>query len=317
MLSVYIENVLGQRESPPINQPVEANQPPTIGYPLTVRDDGTLSLPLVQPINVRGRTLPEIEQLLRQAYIVNRRLLKYGRDRILVSLHLPRQARVLVVREESEDDFLSGVSIGGGDIGRSRRGRSEVVSLPAYQNDVLHALVESGGLPGLDADNVVYVIRAQRGGRPLACQTPAAPPLYRPRPAPQLHPSPPPGYGPASNGAPIGYGAPRMPMQQPTQPQPMQGGRIPTSVPGDSPVARPYSANMPPSMIRGQSPDGSMPLRSGPNLIQRTSAWLMATPRQVAEQVTGIPMPPKAVDAPTETPASPQQVTPLQYSTQS
>ena len=43
VLAVYIEQVLGQREQPPINQPLDTTWPPTLGYPLTVRDDGTLS----------------------------------------------------------------------------------------------------------------------------------------------------------------------------------------------------------------------------------------------------------------------------------
>lgn len=318
VLAVYIERVLGQRESPPINRPIEPGQPPTIGYPLTVRGDGTLSLPLIPPINVRGRTIPEIEQQMRHAYIVQRRLLRYGQDRIIVTLHQPRQSRVLVVREESEDDFLSGVSIGGGDIGRARRGRSQVVSLPAYQNDVLHALVETGGLPGLDADNVVYVIRAQRGGPgALACQTPPAPPLPHtgfapPRYQPPNY-APGPGYGPTSFGGPPGYGAPQMPAQQPMQsgpfPQPGQ------TAPGHSPVASPYPAGLPGQSIRGQSPDVALPERR--NLIQQAGSWIMATPRQVAEQITGIPMPPKAVDAPTLPDQAAQPITPLQYSTQS
>ena len=45
---------------------------------------------------------------------------------------------------------------------RDKRGTGQTVSLPVYQNDVLHALAETGGLPGLDAENVIYVIRASR-----------------------------------------------------------------------------------------------------------------------------------------------------------
>lgn len=336
VLAVYIERVLGQRDSPPINRPVDPSQPPTIGYPLTVRGDGTLSLPLVPPINVRGRTIPEIEQQIRHAYIVQRRLLRQGQDRVIVSLQQPRQFRVLVVREESEDDFLSGVSIGGGDIGRARRGRSQVVSLPAYQNDVLHALVESGGLPGLDADNVVYVIRAQRGGPGVACQTQPPirpvgaypPPAYQP---PQYAAAP--GYGPASFGGPTGYGAPQqrpqpmsMPPGQfaspPVQPQSLQPvpEQQPLPVgPGHGPVAHPYPTGAPGGgmaggVIRGQSPDASSGNRPVTGGIRQVGAWMMATPRQVAEHITGIPMPPKAVDAPPK--YAPEPMTPLQHSAQ-
>ncbi len=37
-----------------------------------------------------------------------------------------------------------------------------LVKLPAYQNDILHALVETGGLPGVNAKNEVLVLRATR-----------------------------------------------------------------------------------------------------------------------------------------------------------
>ena len=37
-----------------------------------------------------------------------------------------------------------------------------LVKLKAYQNDILHALVQTGGLPGLNAKNEVKVLRASR-----------------------------------------------------------------------------------------------------------------------------------------------------------
>ncbi len=43
--------------------------------------------------------------------------------------------------------------------------RGNVVKLPAYQNDVLHALMETGGLPGLSAKNEVKVFRASRADK--------------------------------------------------------------------------------------------------------------------------------------------------------
>lgn len=82
VLAIYIESVLGQRDQPPINQSVDPNRAPTLGYPLTVRDDGTLSLPLIQPILVRGKTIPQVEREIRHAYTVGRRLLLPGQDRI-------------------------------------------------------------------------------------------------------------------------------------------------------------------------------------------------------------------------------------------
>jgi len=352
VLAVYIESVLGQRDQPPINRPIDPSQPPTLGYPLTVRDDGMLSLPLVRPINVRGRTIPEIEEQIRYAYTVQRQLLRPGQERILVTLQQPRQYRVLVVREESENDFLSAVNIGSGNIGRAKRGNSQVVSLPAYKNDVLHALVQSGGLPGLDAEAVVYVIRAQRGGPGLqACQTPAPvashagfqPPAYRP-PGYAAAGGVPNGYAPANYGGPASYGAPQnpypmqgqpqqfaMPPQRPQQSlqpipaqQPFSPG--PGPGPGHSPIAHPYPAGgpggaFPPgTAIRGQSPDATdqFPGRgqSG-SRFQRMNQRIMSAPRRVAEQITGIPMQPNAAGvAQQPDPVQTPRITPAQYASQ-
>jgi hypothetical protein len=41
----------------------------------------------------------------------------------------------------------------------AKRGQAEVVDLPAYENDVLHALAATGGLPGLDCINQVWILR--------------------------------------------------------------------------------------------------------------------------------------------------------------
>src|SRR5205085_1244832 len=41
----------------------------------------------------------------------------------------------------------------------SKRVTGYVVDLPAYENDVLHALAQTGGLPGLDAYNAVIIQR--------------------------------------------------------------------------------------------------------------------------------------------------------------
>lgn len=226
VLAIYIESVLGQRAQPQINQPLDTTRPPTLGYPLTVRDDGTLSLPLIQPISVRGKTIPQIERDIRYAYTIQRRLLLPGQDRILVTLHKPRQHRILVIRQEIQSDILSGVSVSGGALGTAKKGTGHVVSLPAYKNDVLNALVQSGGLPGLDAENVVYIMRGRRAGpapaqpappnqqqqlRPTFGQpNPVMQPRYQPTPMQQQHqpvqlpggPLPQPGYGPLSSTRP-------------------------------------------------------------------------------------------------------------------
>ncbi|MBX3438797.1 MAG: polysaccharide biosynthesis/export family protein, partial [Planctomycetaceae bacterium] len=202
ILSVYIPGVLGSLqvaptgaigETPPINLPQSPDDPPTIGFPTAVRDDGTISLPLVPPINVQGMTLAEAEHAVRQEYTVRANILNDHRERVLISLARRREYRVLVVRQETTNELSAGIQPGMLNIGNSKKGTAKIVRLPAYENDVLHALAKadggSDGLPGLDAKNTIYIVRRKRldGGlgtlpvpefsAPLREQSIAPPPL--------------------------------------------------------------------------------------------------------------------------------------------
>ena len=175
VLSIYIPGVLGSLnvdderqigETPPINSPSNPEDPPTIGYPVTVRGNGTIALPYIPPINVHGMTLPEIEYAIRRAYTEHSRVLNGEQDRVLVSLQRRREYRVLVVRQETSSELTQGGQPGTLNIGNSKRGTAKTVRLPAYENDVLHALASSeqgaDGLPGLDAKNTIYIIRRKK-----------------------------------------------------------------------------------------------------------------------------------------------------------
>jgi protein involved in polysaccharide export with SLBB domain len=153
ILGIYIEEVLGTAETPPpiLGAPEGSNLPPALGYPIPARQDGTITLPLVPPINVRGLTLRQVEELIRRAYTVDRRILLPGKDRIMVTLMRERTYRIIVVREDG--------GIGGGQTEKSSRG--QIINLPAYNNDVLHALAETGGLPGLDVKNEVKILKGK------------------------------------------------------------------------------------------------------------------------------------------------------------
>lgn len=161
-LGIYIEGVLGKPdEAPPVHYPEKGNLPPALGFPIPVRENGTIALPLVPPINVEGLTLAQAEAKIRKAYTVDRRILRGGRDRILVTLMRPRTYQILVIREDTTNPGVSARRSERGEltIGSDRRGAMHLVELPAYENDVLHALAESGGLPGLDAKNQVTILR--------------------------------------------------------------------------------------------------------------------------------------------------------------
>jgi protein involved in polysaccharide export with SLBB domain len=127
---------------------------PSIGYPITVRPDGTVRLPMIEPVKVEGLSLPEAEDAIRNIY-VQKKLLPENRDRIVVTLMHPRQIHVVVLRQESGNITLGPE----GGLAGGKRSTGHVVDLPAYENDVLHALSETGGLPGLDAYDEVIVFR--------------------------------------------------------------------------------------------------------------------------------------------------------------
>lgn len=172
VLGIYIENVLGaEDEAPPTHFPEEGEVAPSIGFPIPVREDGTLALPLVDPIPVEGLTLNQATEAIRKAYTIERQILRPGSDRIIVTLMKRRQYRVLVIREEeggltiSASSSRSGQGGGGLGLGSSKRGTGYTLDLPAYENDLLHALTETGGMPGLDAKNEVIIYR---GGRNTA-----------------------------------------------------------------------------------------------------------------------------------------------------
>jgi protein involved in polysaccharide export with SLBB domain len=172
VLGIWIEGVLGERgQAPPLLPPVQIDTvqlPQAVGFPIQVRLEGTISLPLIeQPLNVQGQTLTEVETAIRRAY-VGRQLLQ-ERARIIVSLARPRTFHVLVLREDSpfpSQAIVSAQTTYGSPeyISGSRKGTGWELTLPAYHNDVLTAIAKTGGLPGTDAlDSVIIQRNARRG----------------------------------------------------------------------------------------------------------------------------------------------------------
>jgi protein involved in polysaccharide export with SLBB domain len=170
-LGIYIEGVLGAAETPPpVNIPETTDLPPSVGYPFPVRDDGTVSLPYVEPVRVAGMTIEEAEKAVVNAYL-KKEILRPEDRRILVTLMRPRHMRVLVIREDSQQrqvslqtESLLGLGTSRTQIGGGREGTGMVLELPAYQNDVLNALTRTGGLPGLESTQEVIVQRGYWDG---------------------------------------------------------------------------------------------------------------------------------------------------------
>ncbi|QDT57195.1 hypothetical protein Pan44_52620 [Caulifigura coniformis] len=292
ILAIYIPGLLGTRsligpalgresvgEAPPITAPANTIDPPTMGYPITVRDDHTLVLPQLPPINVQGMTLHEVEVAIGRA-CQQAQLMQMNNSQIMVSLWRPREYRVMVVRQEATESTTAGGS-GQGTVnpGVSKRGTGQVVRLRAYENDVLHALTSSSGgnngLPGLDAENAIYIIRRNKARSASSAVSVApppvmAPPIQQPQYAPAQQPvmqrppvqTPPqtPAYAPeqrpanpASPPAPAAtspmapqHSEPRPPVQQPYAPP----ERIQYGTPQNGMPILPQSHQI----IRGQSP---------------------------------------------------------------
>lgn len=157
VLGIWVENVLGDpEEAPPVHFPEDASQQPSIGFPIPVREDGTIALPLVDPIPVDGLTINQATEAIRKAYTVDRQILQPGSDRIIVTLMRRREYGVLVIREDSGSRTEGGESL--------KRGTGYTIELPAYENDLLHALNETGGLPGTAAKNEAIIFRAGEPG---------------------------------------------------------------------------------------------------------------------------------------------------------
>lgn len=153
VLGFYAQNLFEtDNQLPPVHYSENSSLPPAVGVPVPVREDGTITLPYLQPFNVEGMSLVEASDLIRRAYTEQSEdgeepILKADSQVSLSMIHR-RTVRVLVIREEAGAvaDVL-------------KRGTGTVIDMPAYENDVLHALSETGGLPGLDAKNEVLIYR--------------------------------------------------------------------------------------------------------------------------------------------------------------
>lgn len=165
-LGIAIDSILGKEgEPPPTHFPERGSDlPPAIGFPIPINEDGTISLPLVPPIPVKGLTLTQARDLIRKAYMEDQKILR--EDRIIVTLIRERRIRVTVVREDNPVVSDQQAIQFGGSQAISRRldksGRGFVVDLPAYKNDVMEALAQTGGLPGLNAKAEIKILRGKR-----------------------------------------------------------------------------------------------------------------------------------------------------------
>ena len=69
-LGIYIGGIIGKYDSdPPIHTPPAGSLlPPAIGFPFQVEADGTISLPNIEPVRAKGKTLKQFQQAIVDAY---------------------------------------------------------------------------------------------------------------------------------------------------------------------------------------------------------------------------------------------------------
>jgi protein involved in polysaccharide export with SLBB domain len=129
---------------------------PTLGVPIQIGTGGMLALPRISPLNITGKTLTESADIIRQAYL-DTGILAEGQP-VSVTLVKARVQRVLVLREDIESN--APVLIPKTSMPYTRKGEGDIVDLPAYENDVLHLLAATGGLPGIETYSHVWILKS-------------------------------------------------------------------------------------------------------------------------------------------------------------
>ncbi|QDV26852.1 polysaccharide biosynthesis/export family protein [Aureliella helgolandensis] len=157
IIGVTLDGVIPLRgiDDPPQLAPVHfpeagSNLPPAIGIPVVVQDSGSITLPALQPFSVDGLTLEETAEQIRQTYL-DRGILKSENTFPIVTLIKARTVNVTVIREDTGGTVAPGAN--------DRDATGGRIQLEAYHNDVLTALMQTGGLPGLRAKNEIRIYR--------------------------------------------------------------------------------------------------------------------------------------------------------------
>jgi protein involved in polysaccharide export with SLBB domain len=112
---------------------------PELNKTVTVQPDGRIMLPLVSPQMAAGRSAPELEQALSQAY----------------AGQLLRPDVTVVVRAQPLKVFV------GGEVAKAG-----VYDMPGDM-DALRAIIEAGGFQDTAKKSEVVIIRRSRDGRPM------------------------------------------------------------------------------------------------------------------------------------------------------
>ncbi len=164
VLGIVADEVLTKENQPiPVQftQNPNAANPAVQGLPVTVQEDGTILLPLLKPIKVKGLTLIQVrEEIIRQME-KEAQIVPEGKARVLVDLIQRRRYRVLVVREDNQPIVPQFANAGSTAalVGGTKRGAAYSLLMEEGRNDLLGALTQTGGPPGLEAKNEIVIRR--------------------------------------------------------------------------------------------------------------------------------------------------------------
>jgi protein involved in polysaccharide export with SLBB domain len=184
ILGVFIDGVLGEaNQTPPVSIPDSIDAKPSLGFPVPVRQNGTVSLPLVGDIEVAGLTIEQAESKIVQVF-TDRQILREGRQRVIVTWMRPRDVRVYVVREDGAPsrrgtsirrDLFSSTVV----FPERSDAASATISLPAGENDVLSALTRTGGMPVPETAEEIIIERSVPASSGVDADAGAMPELVR------------------------------------------------------------------------------------------------------------------------------------------
>jgi protein involved in polysaccharide export with SLBB domain len=149
-LGLVIDEILGNTQQIPVRPGETPEAPSSLGFPVPVREDGTISMPQVPPIQVQGMSISEVEKALRDAYTIHRKIVSPDKYSAIVTLARRRTAKVLVVRQDKKT--------------------GQLLELPIGENDLITALVKTGGVPLADGTNELVIERT----RPVAASSTGA-----------------------------------------------------------------------------------------------------------------------------------------------
>jgi protein involved in polysaccharide export with SLBB domain len=164
VLAIVADEILTRADQPiPVQFSSGSDRPAVQGLPVPVQEDGTIQLPLLDPIPVRGLTLAQVREAIVRQVVEQKKILQPGKGRVSVELLQPRRYRVLVVREDAQP-LAPQYAMAGATavvVGGSKRGAAYALQLEPGRNDLLQALTLTGGPPGLEAKNEIIIRRGR------------------------------------------------------------------------------------------------------------------------------------------------------------